>query len=88
MDPGPQETPRDHIMKATKESDVIITPVSSVRYDDTTAYLKHYSNKLRIGISNFASIYSDKLLTEGICDLVIHKETEMTSLEIVDLLQC
>lgn len=82
LDVVPQTISRQEVIKQAAESQMIIMPISSSRYDDTYAFLLANKGKIRIGISNFASIYAEKLLKEGLCDVVVHGEVEFACLEI------
>jgi radical SAM superfamily enzyme YgiQ (UPF0313 family) len=82
LDVVPQDVSLQAVLRATEETDFIVMPVSSTRWEDTIAFLKAHDHRVRIGISNFASLYAEKLLREGICDIVLHGEVEFTCLKI------
>ncbi len=83
MDPGPQSSSVAQVLAEAEKANFIIMPISAPRYEETTSFLKNYRNKIRIGISNFASIYAEKLLKEGVCDIICHGEVEQTCSELV-----
>jgi len=82
VDAIPQDYQTDTVLDLAGKSDIIIMPVASTRYTDTTEFLKNQQHKVRIGISNFASLFAEKLLNEAICDIIVHGEVEYTCLEI------
>ncbi|MDE3259275.1 MAG: radical SAM protein [Gemmatimonadota bacterium] len=82
IDPQPQNYSLSEIERYANLADVILIPISHTRYDDITSWLRLYKDKIRIGVSNFASICSDELLKSGSCDIVIQGENEYTCLEL------
>ena len=78
----PQDYQTDAVLELARQSDILVMPVASTRYSDTTEFLKSQKAKIRIGISNFASLFADKLLNEDICDIIVHGEVEYTCLEV------
>lgn len=87
IDPVPQQLTQHDVERLADKASFIIMPVSSTRYDETVTFLKNYPNKVRIAISNFASIYAEKLIRNDICDIVVHGEVESTCLEIAKAYQ-
>ena len=82
LDVVPQKISPEILQQKTEQSNIIVLPVSSTRFDDTKNYLLDNKDKIRIGISNFASIYHEKIINEDICDIVVHGEVEQTILDI------
>ena len=83
LDVIPQGISNNQVHIYSQKADIIIMPISSTRFNDTKKYLLDFRDKIRIGISNFASIYDKEILEDDICDFIIHGEVEYTCRELI-----
>ena len=81
LDPIPEGYTFESALAYAKKFDVIIITLAASNAEGTYRFFSHLKDKVRIFMGTHATALSDRILSNGYCNIIIRGEPESTTLE-------